>query len=326
MMARRTTEVRSSDASRSVTVLHEPESQLWSARVGAESVGTLTYQLAGDRYVLISTHVSDAQRHRGVATRLVITALDDIQREGKRVTVICPFVGDVIARNPDYFDLVDPVHPGPGISGTQAGASSPHSHQPASTAPSTPATPEDEDNMEQIDRIMVLGTVAYRGPLTATGIERELRDGASDTSAAKSRRSIDRQVRLLAEAGHIRRQDSSATGETEYHCTENGRSELRRLLLRLLHTESPRPFDLEPLLHFVTSVSLAELADGLRRRILRIDEVLAHESSVIAHSPVDGPDHRSQIARLSWHRFTADRRWSLEFIGQLYGAEPAIVE
>ena len=33
---------------------------------------------------------------------------------GKKITIICPVVGEFIARNPEYLDLIDKAHPGGG--------------------------------------------------------------------------------------------------------------------------------------------------------------------------------------------------------------------
>lgn len=311
-------------ASGEITFNHEEDHHRWAAKVGEDVIGALTYQFAGGRYILISTHVDDAYRHRGLATTLVRSALDDIALTGKKITIICPFVGDVIARHPEYFDLVDPVHPGSGISGT------PHKDTVATAAATFPVTPDNlqitdvEDAVsERTARIMVLGTIAYRAPLTATGIAHVLKEWIVERWADIPAIAIDREVRALAESGLIRQHETSNAAEAEFNCTDQGRNELHQLLLRLLNADSFQPFSLMPLLHFITVLSLAELADGLRRRILYIDEVLAHESSVISHAPADGPDHTSEIVRVNWHRYNADRSWSLEFIGRLYGGTPA---
>ena len=49
-----------------------------------------------------------------MATELVARVLDEIRESGKKITIICPVVGEFIARNPEYLDLIDKVHPGAG--------------------------------------------------------------------------------------------------------------------------------------------------------------------------------------------------------------------
>lgn len=303
-------------------ITQERERSRWAVKVGDRTVGALTYQFAGHRYVLISTHIDSDYRGGGLATRLALTALDDIRITGQKITVVCPFIGDVIARHPKYVDLVDTVHPGSGISGTVRSAFGGEDRADArvertdSTRVETGAEPGDGSA-----RIMVLGAIAFRGPLAAAGVGAVFHEWEVDRWATISAASIERRLRALAADGFIE-VDAAPSGESQFHCTARGRDELHQLLLRLLAAEDFQPFSLLPLLHFVRVLSPEQLSDGLRRRILRIDEILAYERSVIARMGVDGPPHASEIIHLNWHRYNADRSWSLEFIGRLYGSAP----
>ncbi|MFD8006274.1 GNAT family N-acetyltransferase [Streptomyces mirabilis] len=49
-----------------------------------------------------------------MATELVSRVLDEIRESGKKITSICPVVGEFIDRNLEYADLIDKVHPGAG--------------------------------------------------------------------------------------------------------------------------------------------------------------------------------------------------------------------
>ena len=64
--------------------------------------------------VLLSTWVDHAYRDHRVARELVARVLDEIRESEKKITFICPVVGEFIARNPEYLDLIDKVHPGSG--------------------------------------------------------------------------------------------------------------------------------------------------------------------------------------------------------------------
>lgn len=64
--------------------------------------------------VLLSTWVDHAYRNHRVVTELVARVLDEIRESGKKITVICPVVGEFIARDPEFLDLIDKVHPGSG--------------------------------------------------------------------------------------------------------------------------------------------------------------------------------------------------------------------
>lgn len=95
-------------------VINDVEHGRWVATLGAEGIAELTYRFVGGRVVLLSTWVDHAYRNQRVATELVGRVLDDVRDSGKKITIICPVVGEFIARNPEYLDLIDPVHPGAG--------------------------------------------------------------------------------------------------------------------------------------------------------------------------------------------------------------------
>jgi predicted GNAT family acetyltransferase len=95
-------------------VINDPEHGRWVATLGADAIAELTYRFVGGRVVLLSTWVNHAYRNHRVATELVARVLDEIRESGKKITIICPVVGEFIARNPQYLDLIDKVHPGSG--------------------------------------------------------------------------------------------------------------------------------------------------------------------------------------------------------------------
>jgi len=102
------------ESSWEVDVINDAERGRWVASLGAEPLGELTYRFVGGRVALLSTWVNPAYRNHGVATELVARALDEVRESGKTITVICPFVGEFIARHPEYLDLIDKVRPGAG--------------------------------------------------------------------------------------------------------------------------------------------------------------------------------------------------------------------
>lgn len=95
-------------------VVNDAEHSRWIATLGADAIAVLPYRFAGGRVVLLSTWVDHAYRNNRVATELVSRVLDEIRESGKKITIICPVVGEFIARNPRYLDLIDKVHPGSG--------------------------------------------------------------------------------------------------------------------------------------------------------------------------------------------------------------------
>ena len=100
------------DAADTIVVTNDPTGRTYQATLNGEVAGTLIYEVEGSRVVLTHTIVEPSDREHGVGSALVRQALDDLRREGKTATVMCPFVNDFITHNPEYGDLVDHEHPG----------------------------------------------------------------------------------------------------------------------------------------------------------------------------------------------------------------------
>ena len=75
------------DETATIDVRENPENRTYEARIGDEVVGTLVYELQGNRTVLTHTWVEPSQREHGVATALSRGALDDLREKGRKVTV-----------------------------------------------------------------------------------------------------------------------------------------------------------------------------------------------------------------------------------------------
>jgi predicted GNAT family acetyltransferase len=95
-------------------LLNDAEHGRWIAALGDVAIAELSYRFVGGRVVLLTTWVDPAYRKNRVATELIARVLDEIRESGKKITIICPVVGEFIRRNPDYIDLIDNVHPGAG--------------------------------------------------------------------------------------------------------------------------------------------------------------------------------------------------------------------
>ena len=83
-----------------------PDERRYRLSLGREIVGELTYRLEPGVVLLAHTEIQPSLRGRGLATRLVRSALEDIRRQGLKVTPLCPFVRAFIGRYPEYEDLV----------------------------------------------------------------------------------------------------------------------------------------------------------------------------------------------------------------------------
>jgi hypothetical protein len=78
----------------------------YEAWLSGELAGIAEYEPAEGRLVFVHTEVSDAFAGRGVGSRLVAGALDDVRARGLRVTPRCPFMASWIRAHPAYRDLV----------------------------------------------------------------------------------------------------------------------------------------------------------------------------------------------------------------------------
>ena len=108
------TSLSEGESSWELDVLNDAEHGRWIATLGADAIAELPYRFVGGRIVLLTTWVNHAYRNNRVATELISRVLDEIRESGKKITIICPVVGEFIARNPEYLDLIDTVHPGSG--------------------------------------------------------------------------------------------------------------------------------------------------------------------------------------------------------------------
>jgi predicted GNAT family acetyltransferase len=94
-------------------LVKDEKAGIYQAIVGNTEIAGLTYDLAGDkRLVLLATTVLPEFRKKGVATELIRRVLDDVRTQEKTVTIMCPIVRTFIEHNPEYADLIDPQHPG----------------------------------------------------------------------------------------------------------------------------------------------------------------------------------------------------------------------
>jgi predicted GNAT family acetyltransferase len=86
----------------------------YEAVVDGQVVGMIVYYTPrGDRRVTLSHTIVDPEyRGRGIATRLVKHALDDLRAQEMKLTNYCAFVADYIADHPEYKDLIDSRFPG----------------------------------------------------------------------------------------------------------------------------------------------------------------------------------------------------------------------
>jgi predicted GNAT family acetyltransferase len=94
-----------------LSVHDDAEKRRYEARLDGKVVGVITYRsqpgLPG-LLTLVHTEIDPAYRGKGVGSRLVAGALEDIRRRGLSVVPTCPYVRAYIRRHPEQADLVAP--------------------------------------------------------------------------------------------------------------------------------------------------------------------------------------------------------------------------
>jgi predicted GNAT family acetyltransferase len=88
-----------------IAVQDNPGESRYELLLDQRVVGEILYRLTPDHIVLLHTEVLPSLEGRGLGTRLVVGALDDIRARGLHVP-FCPFVRAYIRRHPEYADLV----------------------------------------------------------------------------------------------------------------------------------------------------------------------------------------------------------------------------
>lgn len=78
----------------------------YEARLDGELAGVIEYTAHNGWLVLEHTVVEGAFEGRGIASRLVSAALDDIRARSMYLTPSCPYVSAFIKRHGAYRDLV----------------------------------------------------------------------------------------------------------------------------------------------------------------------------------------------------------------------------
>jgi predicted GNAT family acetyltransferase len=92
-------------------MVRDDAQQQYTAIVGDEEIGTISFELFGTRIALIHTKVEPDYRGQGIASELIWRVLDDVRGRRETVTVICPLVRAFIEGHPNYADLMDPNFP-----------------------------------------------------------------------------------------------------------------------------------------------------------------------------------------------------------------------
>jgi uncharacterized protein len=93
-----------------VTVERNAELRRYEAWVEGALAGFAEYRMRGGDTVFTHTEVDAAFEGKGVASRLIRYALDDVRERGGSIVARCPFVAAYIREHPAYADLLADPH------------------------------------------------------------------------------------------------------------------------------------------------------------------------------------------------------------------------
>jgi uncharacterized protein len=83
-----------------------PDRKRYEARSGSDVVASTYYRLGDGAVEFTHTETVPEAEGKGIASRLVRYALDDVRGRGLAVLPYCPYVRGWIGRHPEYVDLV----------------------------------------------------------------------------------------------------------------------------------------------------------------------------------------------------------------------------
>jgi predicted GNAT family acetyltransferase len=89
-------------------VVDNPEELRYELWLGATRAGFIEYRSEPGAILLVHTEVDPAVEGKGLGSRLVAGALDDLRARGLKLVALCPFVRAYLRHHHEYADLVAP--------------------------------------------------------------------------------------------------------------------------------------------------------------------------------------------------------------------------
>lgn len=88
-----------------IPVVHDTNAKRFEINLDGETAYS-KYLLAGGKIIIEHTEVPEALEGRGLAGRIVSTALDYARAQNLKVLPVCPFAKSYIGRHREYQDLL----------------------------------------------------------------------------------------------------------------------------------------------------------------------------------------------------------------------------
>jgi predicted GNAT family acetyltransferase len=89
-------------------VTHRPTTSEFVIERDGREVAHMKYARHGQRVDILHTEVDRSLRGEGAGAKLVAAAVDWARREHLHIVPLCPFANAVMAKTPDYSDVLMP--------------------------------------------------------------------------------------------------------------------------------------------------------------------------------------------------------------------------
>lgn len=87
------------------TVQNNPAEKRYELKVEGH-IAAAYYDISGDVITFVHTEVPDALGGRGIGSKLIRGAFDQVRAAGLKIVAQCPFVKAYIGKHPEYADLL----------------------------------------------------------------------------------------------------------------------------------------------------------------------------------------------------------------------------
>ena len=88
-------------------VVHEPERSRFAVHLAPGAYAFLKYEIRGKTVYIKTVYTPPEFRGRGVATRLMETALKWVEENGYKVVPVCSFAASFFEKHPEWRRLLD---------------------------------------------------------------------------------------------------------------------------------------------------------------------------------------------------------------------------
>ena len=89
------------------TFQHVPDRSRYEIRLRDQRIGLSTYRDENGRRAFLHTEVDPHFQGHGLASALIVFALDDTRAAGLRIVPLCPMVAAYVAKHHQYDDILD---------------------------------------------------------------------------------------------------------------------------------------------------------------------------------------------------------------------------